>query len=95
MRMSSHFERGLFAHGLKRSQPMTARQKTWSGQMLTISEKPIITTGEARKILGKDYEGLSDEHLMGIIASLSKIAGYFLDKINVPENYKVCDKMGA
>lgn len=72
---------------------MTARQRTWSGQMLTISEKPIITTGEARKVLGKEYEELSDEHLMGVIVSLSKIANYFLDKINVPENYKVCDRM--
>lgn len=62
--------------------------------MLTISDKPIITTGEARKILGKDYEELSDEHLMGVIVSLSKIADYFLTRINVPENYKVCGKMG-
>ena len=74
---------------------MTARQKTWSGQMLTISEKPIISTGEARKILGKEYEELSDEHLMGVIVSLSKIASYFLDSITVPENNKVCDRMGV
>ena len=63
--------------------------------MLTISKKPIITTGEARKILGKEYKELSDEHLMGVIVSLSKIANYFLDRINVPENYKVCGKMGV
>lgn len=63
--------------------------------MLTISDKPIITTGEARKILGKDYEELSDEHLMGVIVSLSKIADYFLTRISVPENYKVCGKMGV
>lgn len=63
--------------------------------MLTISDKPIITTGEARKILGKDYEGLSDEHLMGVIVSLSKIADYFLTRIIVPENYKVCGKIGT
>lgn len=74
---------------------MTARQKTWSGQMLSVSEKPVITTGEARKILGKESEELSDEHLMGAIVSLSKIADYFLDKINVPENYKVCDRIGV
>lgn len=63
--------------------------------MLTISDKPIITTGEARKILGKEYEELSDEYLMGVIVSLSKIAGYFLIRIRVPENYKVCGKIGA
>lgn len=63
--------------------------------MLSISEKPIITTGEARKILGKEYKELSDEHLMGVIVSLSKIANYFLDKISVPENYKVCGKIGV
>jgi len=63
--------------------------------MLTISDKPIITTGEARKILGKEYEELSDEHLMGVIVSLSKIADYFLTWISVPENYKVCGKIGA
>lgn len=54
--------------------------------MLTISEKPIITTGEARKVLGKEYECLSDEHLVGVIVSLSKIAEYFIGKINVPNN---------
>lgn len=63
--------------------------------MLTISDKPIITTGEARKILGKEYEELSDEHLMGVIVSLSKIADYFLTRIRVPENYKVCGKIGV
>ena len=54
--------------------------------MLTLSEKPIITTGEARKILGKECESLSDEHLVGIIVSLSKIAEYYIGKMNVPNN---------
>lgn len=68
---------------------MTARQKTWSGQMLTIADKPIISVNEARKVLGKEYEELSDEHLMGVMISLSKIANYFLFNIKVPKNCKV------
>ena len=68
---------------------MTARQRTWSGQILTIADKPIISVGEARKLLGKEYEELSDEHLMGVMVSLSKIANYFLFNIKVPINYKV------
>jgi len=71
------------------------RQRTWSGQVLSISEKPIISTKEARKVLGKDYDELSDEHLMGVIVSLSKIADYFLGMVKVPENHKVCDTMGV
>ena len=63
--------------------------------MLTISEKPIITIGEARKVLGKEYVDLSDEYLMGLIVSLSKISNHFLDTIPVPKNSKVCDIMGV
>ena len=62
---------------------------------MSISEKPIISTKEARKVLGKDYDELSDEHLMGVIVSLSKIADYFLGMVKVPENHKVCDTMGV
>lgn len=72
-----------------------AHQKTWSGQVLSISEKPIININEARKVLGKDYEQLSDEHLMGAIISLSKIANYFLVNNKVPENYKVRGIIGV
>lgn len=72
-----------------------AHQNRWGGQILSISEKPIISVKEARKVLGKDYSELSDEHLMGAIISLSKIANYFLDNIKVPDNYKVYDKMGV
>lgn len=63
--------------------------------MLTISDKPIITAKEARKVLGKEYDTLTDEHIEGIIVSLSKIASYFLESIIVPKNNKVCDIMGA
>ena len=65
---------------------MTARQKSWSGKMLAISEKPVITAGEARKILGKEYESLTDEYLVGVIVSLSKIAECLIGKMNVPNN---------
>jgi hypothetical protein len=68
---------------------MTAHQKTWSGQMLSISEKPIISVGEVRKILGKEYRSMSNDNLMGVIISLTKIANYLLDKVKVPKNDKV------
>lgn len=72
---------------------MTAHQKTWSGQMMSISEKPIISAGEARKILGKEYRDMTDDNLMGVIISLTKIANYLLDKVKVPKNDKVYGTM--
>lgn len=62
-----------------------AHQNRWSGQILSISEKPIISVKEARKILGKEYDNLSDDNLMGIIKSLTQIANYYLDAIRVPK----------
>lgn len=62
-----------------------AHQNKWSGQILSISEKPIISVKEARKILGKEYSDVSDDNLMGIIKSLTQIANYYLDSIKVPK----------
>jgi hypothetical protein len=62
-----------------------AHQNKWNGQILSISEKPIISVKEARKILGKEYDNVSDDNLMGIIKSLSQIANYYLDSIRVPK----------
>lgn len=61
-----------------------AHQNKWSGQTLSISDKPIISVKEARKILGKEYENVSDDNLLGIIRSLYQIANYYLDNIKVP-----------
>lgn len=66
------------------------RQKTWSGQKMTISDKPTISVKEARKILGKEYSSLSDEHVMGVVKSLEQIAIHFLLNVKVPDDYKVC-----
>lgn len=63
-----------------------AHQNKWSGQILSISEKPIINVKEARKILGKEYSNVSDDNLMGIVKSLSQIAYYYLDSIKVPKS---------
>ena len=62
-----------------------AHQNKWNGRILSISEKPIISVKEARKILGKEYINVSDDNLMGIIKSLSQIANYYLDAIKVPK----------
>jgi hypothetical protein len=62
-----------------------AHQNKWSGQILSISEKPIISVKEARKILGKEYNNVSNDNLMGIIKSLTQIAEYYLDSIKVPK----------
>ncbi|MCA9313190.1 hypothetical protein KDA08_02580 [Candidatus Saccharibacteria bacterium] len=62
-----------------------AHQNRWSGQILSISEKPIISVKEARKILGKEYDNVSDDNLMGIIKSLTQIANYYLDVVRVPK----------
>lgn len=63
-----------------------AHQNKWNGQILSISEKPIISVKEARKILGKEYDNVSDDNLMGIVKSLSQIANYYLDSIRVPKS---------
>ena len=63
-----------------------AHQNKWSGQILSISDKPIISVKEARKVLGKEYSNVSDDHLIAIIKSLSQIAEYYLDLIKVPNN---------
>jgi hypothetical protein len=63
-----------------------AHQNKWSGQILSVSEKPIISVKEARKILGKEYDNVSDDNLLGIIRSLHQIANYYLDSIKVPNN---------
>lgn len=65
-------------------------QKTWSGQVLSMSEKPIISVKEARKILGKEYKDLSDDNLSGVIISLTKIAQFYLGFLEVPKNKQVC-----
>ena len=66
-----------------------AHQNRWNGQTLTISDKPIISVNEARKILGKEYENLSDDSLQRVIVSLHKIAYSLLDSIRVPNSEMV------
>jgi len=56
---------------------------------MTVSEKPIISVKEARKILGIEYKSLSDEHIMGVVASLERIAVHFLLNVKVPYNRMV------
>jgi hypothetical protein len=66
------------------------RQQTWSGRVLFTSEKPIISVKEARKILGHEYRELSDDNLMGVIVSLTKIAEFYLGFLEVPKSKQVC-----
>ena len=68
---------------------MTARQRTWNGESLSIAEKPIISIKEARKVLGKEYDGLSDDNLQRVVISLHKIANKLLESIRVPNNQMV------
>ena len=51
-----------------------------------MSEKPIISVKEARKILGYEYRELSDDNLLGVIVSLTKIAQFYLGFLEVPKN---------
>ena len=55
-----------------------------------MSEKPIISVKEARKILGYEYRELSDDNLLGVIVSLTKIAQFYLGFLEVPKNKQVC-----
>lgn len=64
-------------------------QKSWSGQIMTVSAKPIISVKEARKILGIEYKSLTDEHIMGVVMSLERIASHFLLNVKVPNKHMV------
>lgn len=66
------------------------RQKSYSGRVLFTSEKPIISVKEARKILGHEYRELSDDNLLGVIVSLTKVAQFYLGFLEVPKNKQVC-----
>lgn len=39
---------------------------------------PLITASEARKLLGKDADGLSDDQIYALIADLSLLAEQYL-----------------
>ena len=41
--------------------------------------KPIISVKEARKLLGKDYEKLTDDKIAELIEQLHELAKLFLD----------------
>jgi len=71
---------------------MSATQKTWNGRTVTdglISGGLIISLKEARKLLGSDSDGISDEYLIKLIQSFCKISGRILDNILVPNNQMV------
>ena len=53
---------------------MTARQKKWNGKITAVPVAPIISVGEARKILGKQYKVISDDDLMLVIAHMRTVA---------------------
>lgn len=66
-----------------------AHQKTYSKDIITLQNKPIISIKEARKILGREAIDLSDVSILGIINSLQKIASGLLDSAKVPNNLMV------
>lgn len=68
---------------------MGVTQKVWNGTILSVSEDPIISVKEARKMLGKEYKELSDDNLLGVINSLHKIAFSLLESIIVPNKEMV------
>ena len=53
---------------------MTAHQKKWNGKMAAVPVAPIISVNEARKILGKQYNVISDDDLMLVIAHMRTVA---------------------
>lgn len=46
----------------------------------------VISVGEARKILGKQAETLSDDQIIDLILSLTDIATHILELETVPKN---------
>lgn len=46
----------------------------------------VISVGEARKILGKQAEILSDDQIIELILSLTDIASHILQLKSVPKN---------
>lgn len=65
----------------KRGKP--TKQK---GIPLLASSKPIISAKEARKLLGKDAERLSDDEVADIIITLTALASAFLRRPRFANN---------
>jgi hypothetical protein len=60
---------------------MTAHQQTWNGRLATVSEAPIISVNEARKVLGKQAKSVSDDDLMLVVYHMRKIAESMLTNV--------------
>jgi hypothetical protein len=61
----------------------------FSSSLQNTNTKPIITLKEARKLLGKEGEKLTDEYLMGLIRRMERVADSIIDSALVPINEKV------
>ena len=59
---------------------------------VSINTGGIISTKEARKLLGKDGKGLKDIDLVRIISDMTYLAEYMLNYFAVPHNGKVMVK---
>ena len=71
---------------------MSATQKTWNGKTASdglVSDGLIISLKEARKLLGSESSGISDEYLAKIINSFENLSSRALDHILVPNNHMV------
>lgn len=62
---------------------MSATQKKWNGKTVEdssafIASGLIISVKEARKVLGRDAELLSDDDVIKLVSSFTRIANGFL-----------------
>lgn len=48
--------------------------------------KPIISIKEARKFLGEAYDEFTDDEIMGIIYTMTRVVITQLDQLEVPES---------
>jgi hypothetical protein len=56
---------------------------------LNTQNKQIISLKEARKLIGKDGQYLTDDDLMGLIIQMQQIASSMIDSALVPNNEEV------
>lgn len=62
------------------------KQKKWNGQAMSREPKPIISIKEARKFLGEAYDEFTDDEIMGIIYTMTRVVITQLDQLEVPES---------
>lgn len=63
---------------------MASKPQFQTDTSIAVGERLIITVKEARKLLGKDFNHLGDEHIKDVITKLDLLAqGFIEEKVSI------------